>query len=120
MPKKISKAWKSFERRVANFFNTTRTPLSGGNSKVTRSDTFHPHLFIECKTRKSFAFHTTYKDAKEKAKKEGKLPILITQEKGSHGFLISLHCDDLDTFLNLYNKIQWQKRNLNKLIKEGE
>ena len=30
------KAWKRREREVASFFNGSRTPLSGGNSKITR------------------------------------------------------------------------------------
>ena len=32
------KAWKKRERDVANYFNGKRTPLSGGNGKVTRAD----------------------------------------------------------------------------------
>jgi len=41
--------WKKVERRVAEFMSTVRTPLSGGNSGHTRSDTRHPSLFIEIK-----------------------------------------------------------------------
>lgn len=40
---------KAFESRVAKFFQTRRTPLSGINSGHTGSDTLHPDLFIECK-----------------------------------------------------------------------
>ena len=32
------KAWKKRERDVATYFKGTRTPLSGGNGKVTRAD----------------------------------------------------------------------------------
>ena len=45
------KAWKKRERDVAQYFNGTRTPLSGGNGKVTRADVIHDDLFIECKLR---------------------------------------------------------------------
>ena len=45
------KAWKKRERDVANYFNGQRTPLSGGNGKVTRADVIHQDLFIECKLR---------------------------------------------------------------------
>ena len=45
------KAWKKRERDVANYFNGQRTPLSGGNGKVTRADVIHDDLFIECKLR---------------------------------------------------------------------
>ena len=42
------KAWKKRERDVANYFNGKRTPLSGGNGKVTRADVIHDDLFIDC------------------------------------------------------------------------
>ena len=45
------KAWKKRERDVANYFKGQRTPLSGGNGKVTRADVIHEELFIECKLR---------------------------------------------------------------------
>ena len=35
------KAWKRREREVASYFNGIRTPLSGGNSKVTKADVIH-------------------------------------------------------------------------------
>ena len=41
---------KTQERRVARFFGTERTPLSGGASRHTRSDTLHPKLYIEVKS----------------------------------------------------------------------
>lgn len=89
------KAWKRFERRVGSFFGTSRNALSGMNSKLTASDTLHPSLFIECKQRQSFAHHTTYLDAKGKAKQEGKIPILVTHEKGAKDFLITCSSKDL-------------------------
>ena len=46
------RTWKKRESNVANFFQGQRTPLSGGNSKVTRSDVIHDDLFIECKLKK--------------------------------------------------------------------
>ena len=41
------KAWKKRERDVANYFNGMRTPLSGGNGKITRADVIHDNLFID-------------------------------------------------------------------------
>lgn len=41
---------KTQERRVARFFGTERTPLSGGASRHTRSDTLHPTLYLEVKS----------------------------------------------------------------------
>jgi hypothetical protein len=92
-------AWKKFERRVAEFFGTTRNALSGSNSKISSSDTIHPHLFLEAKLRDSFAIHSLWKDTAAKAKKEGKVPVVVTQQKRDHGFLITVHKDDLDDFI---------------------
>ncbi len=42
---------KIYERRVAKYFGTNRTPLSGINSRHdTYSDTLHPDLYIEVKS----------------------------------------------------------------------
>ncbi len=41
---------KTQERRVARFFGVERTPLSGGASRHTRSDTLHPTLYVEVKS----------------------------------------------------------------------
>ena len=41
------RTWKKRESNVADFFQGQRTPLSGGNSKITRSDVIHEDLFIE-------------------------------------------------------------------------
>ena len=40
------KAWKKRERDVASYFKGVRTPLSGGNGKVTRADVIHENLFF--------------------------------------------------------------------------
>ncbi len=69
----MDKAWKAFERRVAAFFKTERNALSGGNSKLTRSDTLHPELFIECKQRKRFAVIRLWDETKRLADAERKL-----------------------------------------------
>lgn len=44
-----SKRWKAVEGELAKMFGSTRTPLSGGNSKHTRSDTLHKRYFVEIK-----------------------------------------------------------------------
>lgn len=88
------KAWKAFERRVARFFKTERNALSGGNSKVTRSDTLHPKLFIECKQRQKFAAVSLWDETKQLANKEGKTPVVCLSEKNRSGFWILVHSDD--------------------------
>lgn len=91
----MDKAWKAFERRVARFFRTERNALSGGNSKLTRSDSLHPKLFIECKQRKRFAAVRLWDDTKRLAEREKKTPVVCLSEKGRPGFWILVHSDDL-------------------------
>lgn len=92
----MDKAWKQFERRVAQFFGARgRTPLSGGNSGHTRSDTLHPKLFIECKQRKEYAIINLWDSAKRWAKKENKIPVVAISEKGRPGFWLLIHQDHL-------------------------
>lgn len=87
--------WKAFEREVAAYFRTQRTPLSGGNSKHTRSDSLHERLFIEDKYRAKHAIVATWDDAKMKADTEGKIPVVAIREKGRKGFWLLIHCEDL-------------------------
>ncbi len=91
--------WKAAERRVSTFLGTTRTPLSGGNSKVTRSDTFHPDLFVENKYRKSCAVRTLFDKTKKLGDQESKVSILTLQQANKSGFLIVIHSEDLDTVM---------------------
>lgn len=91
--------WKQFEARVACLFGSTRAPLSGGNGKVTRSDSFHKRLFIECKHGIKSAFWTLYLATKPKAKKEDKTPVLCLGNKNQEGFLICFHSSDTSKVL---------------------
>jgi len=87
--------WKAFERRVAKFLGGERTPLSGGNSKITRADVFNAgDLFIEAKLRARPAIWTLYESTKEQARAENKIPVLAIAKKNSKGFLICFHCDN--------------------------
>jgi len=88
------KAWKAFERRVAKFFGTLRTSLSGGNSKITRSDSMHPSLFIEAKQRKKFAVIKLWDETKKLADKENKIPVIALAEKNRPGFWLLIHSED--------------------------
>tara|TARA_Y100000310_G_C20698991_1_gene827912 strand:- start:3584 stop:3934 length:351 start_codon:yes stop_codon:yes gene_type:complete len=91
----MSKHWKNVEARVARCFGTERTPLSGGNSKHTRSDSLHPRLFIETKHRKNSAAVNLYKETVKLAKKENKIPLLALHEKGSCNYCIVCDIKDL-------------------------
>ena len=94
-------AWKKFERRVSKDFSTQRTALSGGNSKVTRSDTHHPKLFLECKHNAESAVWSLYMKTKELAQKEKKKPVLCLGKKNHKGYLIVVHCDSVKEVLDI-------------------
>ena len=94
------KTWKSRERKIAVFFGCKRTPLSGGNSGHTRSDTLHPSLFVEQKHRKEHAVINLWRKTKELADKENKIPVVTLTEKGKHGFYIMCHSSDLVAVAN--------------------
>lgn len=98
------KAWKAFERVVAKFFGCQRNSLSGGNSKVSRSDTTHSKFFIECKLHASPAIWSLYEETREKAKKEKKLPVVAVRKKNKEGFLVCVHSNNLKGFCKKYLK----------------
>jgi len=94
--------WKRGESRVAALFHSKRKSLSGGGSKLTRSDSTHPKLFIECKHAKRHATWTLLDDAKPKAKAEGKSPVIALLRKGSPGAVLCVHTDDVANFVAAY------------------
>lgn len=87
--------WKSRERKIAAEFGTTRTPLSGGNSGHTRSDSLHDTLFIEVKGRQRHAAVKLYDETRELARREGKVPTLALWEPGRQGYLIVIDPRDV-------------------------
>ena len=76
--------WKNFERFIADIFCTTRTPLSGGNGKVTRSDTFHNKLFLSMKYTASNnkGLRDLVDEEREKAHAENKIAVCVIGEAG--------------------------------------
>jgi len=104
--RKRNRDWgKAFERRVAKFFGTIRTALSGSNSGGTASDTRHEVFYIEAKGRAKHAVRTLFDDTKEKANKEGKYPIVALGDRGKHGILLCIHTGDCETWEELWEKL---------------
>ncbi len=100
------KVWKVKERQIADYFGTYRTPLSGGSSRHTRSDTLHEHLFVEQKHRKRHAVLGLWRETKVMADKENKIPVVTLTEKGRRGFFVLCHSSDLIAVANQrYNAI---------------
>jgi len=94
-----SKYWKRFERTIARSLGTERTPLSGGASRHTRSDTLHPTLYIEAKCRKRHSIFTWWRATIGNAKIEKKTPILALHEHGTRGALAVM---EWNYFVHLY------------------
>ena len=97
------RTWKQRESNVAHFFQGERTPLSGGNSKITRSDVIHDELFIECKLKKKHTVVTLWDDTAKLAKIEGKIPVVALCEKNRPGFWVMVHSSDLDKLKKINN-----------------
>jgi len=93
------KSWKKLEQKVARLRGTERTPLSGGNSRQTRSDTLDDTFFIECKLRKDPAVWNLYEQVEALAKKENKIPVLVIKKKGRHGELFIVNDKYLKAFI---------------------
>ena len=87
--------WKAFEQRVARFFHSERTPLSGACGKQTASDTLHPALFIEAKLRSKFAICALFRKVEERAKAENKIPVMALQDKFHAGWLLLCRPEDV-------------------------
>ncbi len=78
-----SSTWKAFEREVARFFGCERTPLSGMCHSLTKADTLHLDLFIECKLRSNFRIFTRFREIKTALKKQKvDLPLVIRLTNG--------------------------------------
>lgn len=93
--------WKAFERFIASIFNTTRNALSGGNGKVSRSDSLHATLFISCKYTKSNhkGLRDLVDEEREKAAAEDKTAVVVIGESGDRSnALVVLHLKDLHNF----------------------
>ena len=95
--------WKSRERQVCKDFGTERNPLSGGNSKHSRSDSLHPQLFIEHKHRQSNTVVQLYDETTVLAKKESKIPVVTLSQHGRNGYLLVIAPEDLEAVYNEYH-----------------
>lgn len=92
----MSKAWKDHERRTARKLGGARNPLSGSLSHSTRADIIHPQLYVECKYRRRFALLTTMRQVEQQARKEGKTPLLVLQQKNARHAYVLLKLNDLE------------------------
>jgi hypothetical protein len=96
--------WKAREREAAGLFGAKRQRCSGssGRDDCSRSDSTHPTLFIETKTRAKCSTRTLYDATRELAKAERKIPVLLLAAKGRPGFLVVAHSDDMPAVAEHY------------------
>lgn len=94
------RTWQKLETKVAKSLKGKRNPLSGRSSRHTAGDVIHDNFYVECKLREKMAVWSFFREAEEKAKKEGKIPLLILKEKNKHGELIALRLSDFTALLD--------------------
>jgi hypothetical protein len=90
----MDKSWKQLERAIAHKFGTERTPLSGRNSRHTRSDTLSKSFYIEVKSLSRLPFWKKFQEARSRARQEGKKPLLAFHKKGYPGTVVMMDLDD--------------------------
>ena len=95
------KAWKQMERRIAGFFGALRVPGSGsmGRRDLSRSDSTHERLFIECKALQRFSVLNIWREAAKHAAAEGKLPVVALHalsRKEAGGDFLLIRTEDFD------------------------
>ena len=92
-----SKTWKAKERDFAKRFGSLRQRLSGSSGRKDESsaDMKHDRVYAEVKYREKHAIFALYRDTAEKAKAEGKLPLVALAERGTSDFLICVNINHL-------------------------
>ena len=63
-----------------------------------------PDLFIEIKHRAKMATWSLWEETKILATAENRTPVVCLHQKTKHGFLLCVHSDDLDTFIDYFNR----------------
>lgn len=87
--------WKARERQVARYLGTRRTPLSGGGSGHTRSDTLHERLFVEVKLRARFPLLEYWDKARAEAGRS-EVPLVRIVQKGTPEYWLLWHHKDTE------------------------
>ena len=100
IPMPTRPTWKFAEDRLARLFGTVRRPLSGRNSRSGGSDdAMHDKLYLENKYRKKQSLWTLFREVRDKARQEGRTPVIGIQEKDAKGILLVIHSKDLEVVL---------------------
>ena len=87
--------WKSEERTVAKMFGTSRALMKGTDEK---SDIISDLFMVDVKLRKRWEVDRWYRELKDAAAKEDKIPILTVRQPSKR---IRLAVVDLDYLLSI-------------------
>lgn len=96
------KLWKAFERQVGKLiFDGAKRNMGSGavnrddSGNARSGDLIHPIYQIECKIRQKIGIFRWWEKLKKEAGETGKIPVLITREKGNaKDILVTLHWKD--------------------------
>lgn len=106
------KLWKAFERMVGKeIFDGSKRNIGSGkinscdDGKPRSGDVINPTYEIECKCYTKIGIFRWWDKLKEEAKESGKIPVLVTKEKGDNqDILITMHYKDFIEFKKAYEK----------------
>lgn len=112
------KLWKAFERWVGkNIFDGSKRNIGSGainstdEGKPRSGDVINPTWEIECKCYSKIAIFRWWDKLKEEAKASGKIPVLVTREKGDiQDTLVTLHWTDFNKLKEAWEKEQEMER----------
>lgn len=91
------KPWKAEERTVARMFGTERALMKGTNEK---SDIISELFMVDVKLRQRWNIQKWYRDLRDAARKQSKIPILTVREPGKRLRLAVLGLDYLVSIMN--------------------
>ncbi|MBC7248389.1 MAG: hypothetical protein H5T73_11515 [Actinobacteria bacterium] len=86
----MDKAWKKFERSVAQALGCERRV---GLGRSVDDITFGP-MHIDCKVRKRFAIWSLFRETQRKYSADGKPVVLVIKEAGRRGALVVMDFRD--------------------------
>jgi len=99
---KVGNAWKELEKKVAKVLHGERV-LRGSDFSESDVDVKVPDFAwyaIDCKSRARHAHHRLMEGIREKYCKNGRIPVLITKEKGKQGEYVTLPLKAFGDILN--------------------
>jgi len=101
------KAWKSFERRIADGLGGRRIPVPESQQRETdQGDVAHPVFFVECKKRKNISIPAWWKQTQDKAKALRKIPLLCISSERLRRPIIVMNFNDFKRLYRRYEACQ--------------